>query len=218
MLKHSAVWFFQYVVPQLKALILGAATAAILTDILTDYLHEFQEKIEGFNLKCFCYAPACGLSLELAEKHKDIIQSFVFAEDVASKMSYGSMMDVKELIIAGVEATRDVLGLTEILLGNNTKGKKWQCIFERIAEVHKRVQNSKDNPRLYVAGQIYQFWEDPTPSNGNRITMEKTSAENVCNEVVIKKSILADHLPTNFDMAFNKAREAVMLECSNEGI
>ncbi|RCH79253.1 hypothetical protein CU098_000645, partial [Rhizopus stolonifer] len=101
MLKHSAVWFFQYVVPQLKALILGAATAAILTDILTDYLHEFQEKIEGFNLKCFCYAPACGLSLELAEKHKDIIQSFVFAEDVASKMSYGSMMDVKELIIAG---------------------------------------------------------------------------------------------------------------------
>ncbi|RCH77708.1 hypothetical protein CU098_006902, partial [Rhizopus stolonifer] len=71
---------------------------------------------------------------------------------------------------------------------------------------------------LYVAGQIYQFWEDPTPSNGNRITMEKTSAENVCNEVVIKKSILADHLPTNFDMAFNKAREAVMLECSNEGI
>lgn len=49
---------------------LGAATAAILTDMLIDHLKEFQEKIEGFNLKCFGYAPACGLSLELAEKHK----------------------------------------------------------------------------------------------------------------------------------------------------
>ncbi|KAG1460867.1 hypothetical protein G6F46_003776 [Rhizopus delemar] len=224
-MKHSAVWFFQYVVPQLKAFMnehetsslivvghsLGAATAAILTDMLIDHLKEFQEKIEGFNLKCFGYAPACGLSLELAEKHKDVIQSFVFADDIASKMSYGSMMDVKELIIASVEAARNTVSATEILLGSKVQGESWQRIFERIGEVRKRLSNGKDNPKLYVAGQIYQFWADPISSNKNRIVVEKTSAELVSNEVVVKKSILADHLPTNFDLAFYKAREAIML-------
>ncbi|KAG0748163.1 hypothetical protein G6F57_004635 [Rhizopus arrhizus] len=224
-MKHSAVWFFQYVVPQLKAFMneheasclivvghsLGAATAAILTDMLIDHLKEFQEKIEGFNLKCFGYAPACGLSLELAEKHKDVIQSFVFADDIASKMSYGSMMDVKELIIASVEAARNTVSATEILLGSKVQGESWQRIFERIGEVRKRLSNGKDNPKLYVAGQIYQFWADPMSNNKNRIVVEKTNAELVSNEIVVKKSILADHLPTNFDLAFYKAREAIML-------
>lgn len=48
-------------------------------------------------------------------------------------------------------------------------------------------------------------------NNKNRIVVEKTNAELVSNEIVVKKSILADHLPTNFDLAFYKAREAIML-------
>jgi hypothetical protein len=30
---------------------------------------------KDFNIKCFGYAPACGLSLDLAEKHKVFIPS-----------------------------------------------------------------------------------------------------------------------------------------------
>lgn len=81
-MKNSAMWFFRHVAPQLIAYCnehsttglvivghsLGAATAAILTIILTDYLDEFRQQGE-FELKCFGYAPACGLSLDLAEKY-----------------------------------------------------------------------------------------------------------------------------------------------------
>ena len=83
-MKTSAIWFFRHVAPQLIAYSkehsatglvivghsLGAATAAILTIILTDYIDEF--RLEGsseFNLRCYGYAPACGLSLDLAEKY-----------------------------------------------------------------------------------------------------------------------------------------------------
>ncbi|KAL7325481.1 hypothetical protein PS15p_207952 [Mucor circinelloides] len=226
-MKNSAMWFFRHVAPQLIAysnehsttgLIivghsLGASTAAILTIILTDYIEEFRQGKEEFTLKCYGYAPACGLSLDLAEKYKDIIQSFVFADDMVSKLSYGSMMNVKELIIASSEAVRS-MGVSEILWSGGAEDEKWKAAFKQIAEVRKRCLDSLENPRLYVAGQIYQFWLDPTPSNDTRIVIEKTAATKVCNEVVVKKSIMLDHLPTNFDVAFRRARETLMMEGS----
>jgi hypothetical protein len=54
--------------------------------------------------------------------------------------------------------------------------------------------------------------QDPTPSNDTRIDSEKTTADRFCNEVVVKKSIMLDHLPTNFDVAFSRARETLMME------
>ncbi|KAI8098270.1 uncharacterized protein B0P05DRAFT_521149 [Gilbertella persicaria] len=222
---HSGMKFFRHVVPQLVAYSnehsttglvivghsLGAATAAILTIILMDCLDEFRKGKEEFSLKCYCYAPACGLSLDLAEKYKDIIQSFVFADDIVSKLSYGSVMDVKELIIASTEAVRN-MGVSEILWSSKLEGEKWKAAFEQIEQVRKRCFDAMENPRLYVAGQIYQFWLDPTPSNDTRIVVEKTTASKVCDEVVVRKSIILDHLPTNFDVAFKRARETLMME------
>lgn len=83
-----------------------------------------------------------------------MIQSFVFADDIASKMSYGSMMDVKELIIASVEAARNTVSATEILLGSKVQGESWQRIFERIGEVRKRLSNGKDNPKVSIRNHI----------------------------------------------------------------
>ncbi|GAA5798336.1 hypothetical protein HPULCUR_003738 [Helicostylum pulchrum] len=226
-MKSSAMWFFRHVAPQLIAYSnehsttglvivghsLGAATAAILTIILTDYMDEFKQDKEEFELKCFGYAPACGLSLDLAEKYSDVIQSFIFADDVVSKLSYGSMMDLKELIIASSEAARN-MGVSEILWSGDPEGEKWQTAFKQIAEVRKRCLKAIENPRLYVAGKIFQFWLDPTPSNETRIVIEKSTATKVCHELVVKKSIIMDHLPTNFDVAFRRARETIMLEGS----
>lgn len=170
------MWFFRHVAPQLIAysnehsttgLIivghsLGASTAAILTIILTDYIDEFRQGKQEFTLRCYGYAPACGLSLDLAEKYKDIIQSFVFADDIVSKLSYGSMMDVKELIIASSEAVRS-MGIGEILWSGGTstaataaaagaegkaENEKWKTAFRQIEQVRKRCLDSLDNPRV----------------------------------------------------------------------
>ncbi|KAI9021001.1 hypothetical protein CLU79DRAFT_208354 [Phycomyces nitens] len=171
-MKSSAMWFFRNVAPQLIAYSnehstsalyivghsLGAATAAILTIMLVDYLDEFRKGTDvEFSLRCFGYAPACGLSLNLSEKYKDYIQSFVFADDVVSKLSYGSMMDVKELIIASAEAAK-TLGVGQVLWTGKMEGEKWKAAYERIAECRQRCLDSMANPRLYVAGQVYQFW------------------------------------------------------------
>lgn len=76
-----------------------------------------------------------------------MIQSFVFADDIVSKLSYGSMMDVKELIIASAEACRD-MGITEILWADNLEDEKWKKAFQRIAEVRERCYKDMENPRV----------------------------------------------------------------------
>ncbi|KAG0174874.1 hypothetical protein DFQ28_006748 [Apophysomyces sp. BC1034] len=229
-IKSSAMWFFRHVAPQLVAYSnehstsalyivghsLGAATAAILTIMLVDYLDEFRRDTnDKFVLKCFGYAPACCLSLELSEKYKEYIQSFVFADDIVSKLSYGSMMDLKELIIASAEAAEE-LGTSRVLWAGNFEKEKWKNAFERIAECRRRSLESMANPRLYVAGTVYQFWLDPIPNNETRIVIEESDTKEVSKEVVVQKSIILDHLPTNFDVAFRRAREAVMMSGSKK--
>lgn len=50
---------------------LGASTAAILTIMLQDYINEFRKGKDGdFSIYSIGYAPACGLSLDLANKYK----------------------------------------------------------------------------------------------------------------------------------------------------
>lgn len=43
------------------------------------------------------------------------------------------------------------------------------------------------------------------------MVIERTDAKKVSQEVVVKRSIFLDHLPTNFDVAFTRAREALMI-------
>lgn len=64
-----------------------------------------------------------------------------------------------------------------------------------------------------MAGQVFQFWIDPAPGKDPiRIVIERTDAKRVSGEVIVRRSILLDHIPTNFDVAFARAREALMLD------
>ncbi|KAI9491174.1 hypothetical protein BDB00DRAFT_510582 [Zychaea mexicana] len=213
-MKSAATWFFRHVAPQLVAYCnehstnalyivghsLGAATASILTIMLVDFIDEFKgAHCDEFTLKCFGYAPACGLSLDISERYQDYIQSIVFANDVVSKLSYGSMMDVKELVLASAEAARN-LGFSQLLWTDKTEGKEWEDAFTRIGEARRRCLESLENPR------------DPAPRDDTRIVIERTDPKRVSSEIIIRRSIILDHLPTNFDLAFRRAREALMLQ------
>ncbi|KAG1105936.1 hypothetical protein G6F59_004551 [Rhizopus arrhizus] len=229
-MKSSAAWFFRNVAPKLIAYVnkhsttslyivghsLGASTGAILTIMLSDYINEFRKgKDRDFTIECFGYAPACGLSLDLANRYKDQITSVVFADDFVSKLSYGSMMDVKELILAGAEASKNI-GIGQLVWANELESDAWKAAFKRVAECRKRCLESMSNPRLYVAGTVYQFWLDPTPNNDSRIVIERTTPEKVSTELILKRSILLDHLPTNFDVAFSKALDSLKIKPTDQ--
>src|SRR5690606_16853357 len=102
-MKNSAEWFMHNLVPQIVAYIikhkvsalnivghsLGSGTASILTMMLLDHQHEFRTHINGqFQINCHAYAPACCVSKDLADRYTDNIRSYVYEDDIVSRLSY----------------------------------------------------------------------------------------------------------------------------------
>jgi hypothetical protein len=71
----------------------------------------------------------------------------VFADDVVSKLCYGTMMDLKQMIIAGAEAAQN-LGISQFLWTGTTGKEKWKSAFEQVAECRQRCIDSMENPRV----------------------------------------------------------------------
>ncbi|KAL1918697.1 uncharacterized protein VTP21DRAFT_2719 [Calcarisporiella thermophila] len=221
--KIAAKWFMTHVVPQLityvnehdtKALYivghsLGAGAASILTMMLLDHMQEFK-KGEDFLLKCYCFAAPCSVSLDLSLRYRDTIESYVYGDDVVSQLSYGSMVDVKVIMLAAVEAANQ-LGTSKLILGYNPDDEAWAKAFNHIRECRRHLSSAPSpNPKLYVAGKLYQFWCDPTPENPRHVAIER-STPRVCEEVIVARRGLTDHLPHLYNDALMRAREGMML-------
>lgn len=67
------------------------------------------------------------------------------------------MMDVKELIIAGAEAAKE-MGIGQLFwTGELDNNKKWKKAFERVAECRRRCLESMSNPRVKYIFFFYYF-------------------------------------------------------------
>jgi hypothetical protein len=57
------------------------------------------------------------------------------------------MMDVKELILAGAEASKNI-GIGQLVWANELESDAWKAAFKRVAECRKRCLESMSNPRV----------------------------------------------------------------------
>lgn len=128
----SAQWFYTNIIPQIFRYIhhhggtikrfiitghsLGGGTASLLTMMVADHIDELRRLASNpsFDLHCFNYAPAAVSSLDLAKKYDDFIHSFVCQDDIVGKMSYGSAMKLKEMILETVSAYNTLGGWRKV--------------------------------------------------------------------------------------------------------
>ncbi|KAG0347846.1 hypothetical protein BG004_006796 [Podila humilis] len=225
-MKTSADWFMNNLVPQIVAYIakhkvsalnivghsLGSGTASILTMMLLDHQHEFQSMVNGnFRIQCHSFAPACCVSKDLAERYRDHIRCYVYEDDIVSRLSYGSMMDVKTMILGAVEATSH-MGLTKVFLTGTDDD--WKPILEAVSESRRRIKESPvQHPKLYIAGSVFQLWRH---LDDQECVEMKPASNRLCEEVLIKPAALSQHLLGILDNAFPKARESSMMIPSNQ--
>ncbi|KAG9068550.1 hypothetical protein KI688_010825 [Linnemannia hyalina] len=226
--KTSADWFMTNLVPQLVAYIskhkvsalnivghsLGGGTASILTMMLLDHQHEFQSLMNGnFRIQCHAFAPACTVSKELADRYKDHIRCYVYEDDIVSRLSYGSMMDVKTMMLGAVEAAAH-MGLTKVFLTGTDED--WKPTLEAVSEVRKQIKTATiQHPKLYIAGAVFQLWRH---ENELDCVEMKPASNRLCEEVLIKSAALSQHLLGILDNAFPKARESSMMIPSNQAV
>ncbi|RUO95580.1 Alpha/Beta hydrolase protein [Jimgerdemannia flammicorona] len=139
----SAQWFFTHIIPQifnyvhnspvtLNSLIitghsLGAGTAAILTMMVVDHLEELRRLSENpdFTVHSYGFGPVAATSYELGQRYKDYIDAFVTQDDLVGRMSYGTAMQLKEMIVGTINAVEDIGGASKVGLVD-PGGGRWK--------------------------------------------------------------------------------------------
>lgn len=136
---------------------LGAGTAAVLTMMVVDHIHQLRELSNNpdFKVHCYSYAPVASVSHNLSEKYQDHIDSFVCHDDLVARLSYGTASCAKELIMDSLIAVDGLGGSSKV---NNNLSIKKEC-FDIIQTRRKEIYHGKEPryPLLYVPGRVYNF-------------------------------------------------------------
>ncbi|KAI8388688.1 uncharacterized protein BYT42DRAFT_560903 [Radiomyces spectabilis] len=179
----SAQWFFTRIIPQIFHYIheqskssdrpissfiitghsLGAGAAAILTMMIVDHLDELRQ-LSGnpnFRIHCYSYAPVAAVSLDLAEKHKEYITSFVCHDDLVARLSYGTASCAKELIMDALIAVDGMGGTSKLNADEIAKKACFDIIKKRREEIFHSTEPKY--PLLYIPGSVYQFRRSNKP-------------------------------------------------------
>ncbi|KAL0096353.1 Alpha/Beta hydrolase protein [Phycomyces blakesleeanus] len=124
----SAQWFYTEIVPQIFRYIhhhrnelssfiitghsLGGGAASLLTMMVVDHLEELRDisRNPTFTLRCYSYAPVALSSQQLGSQYDRFIYSFICQDDIVGRLSYGTAMELKELVM-------DTIGAYETLGG-----------------------------------------------------------------------------------------------------
>lgn len=143
---------------------LGAGTAAILTMMVADHIDQLRELSNNpdFKVRCYGYAPVACASLDLCEKYKEYINSFVCHDDLVARLSYGAASCAKELIMDSAIAVDGLGGSSKM---NSNPDLRKEC-FDIIQARRKEIYFGKEPryPLLYVPGCVYQFRRQAKPN------------------------------------------------------
>lgn len=196
----SAQWFFTLIIPQIFHFIheqaksetrpissfiitghsLGAGTAALLTMMVADHLEELRRLADNpdFKVHCYSYAPVASVSLDLSEKYKDYIDSFVCQDDIVARLSYGTASCSKELIMDATIAIDGMGGTSKI----NADSKARKACFEIIEKRRQEIFNAVEPkyPLLYVPGRVYHFRRRRQSKDGSRKRGQRRRPKSYC--------------------------------------
>lgn len=128
----SAQWFYTSIIPQIFRYIhhhpneltsfiitghsLGGGTSSLLTMMVADHIEELRELAcnPHFELHCYNYAPAAVCSPNLGKQYEKYIHSFVCQDDVVGRLSYGTAMKLKELVLDTISAYGTLGGFRKV--------------------------------------------------------------------------------------------------------
>lgn len=137
-MKAAAQWFLTEVFPSvvlhcerlditdvvLVGHSLGAGTASILAMLLQG-LRPTTGTGKKIHIRCMAYGPPCVASEELLSKD-DGIQSFILGEDIVARLSYGSCMDVRSMLVVASELAHGGVGN---LISYGVSNQGWLYIY-----------------------------------------------------------------------------------------
>ncbi|KAI9339192.1 Alpha/Beta hydrolase protein [Zopfochytrium polystomum] len=242
---RCALWLEDHVLPRLKTYLirhksralylvghsLGAAIGSLFCMILNHrHLPELRRLVdqhgrgEGDKFKVHFVGYGCPpcVSKELAESAQDICENFVNENDCVPRLSYGNLMDFRDLAVQAAE----------LLRSKASNDEKFDSLNAKLADLHARDVH----PKVYIPGNMFYTYKtsrvrhkklsrdatlrptvllqnvEPPP---HRVAEEDDTPHYVCeqsdrnfyNVLLIKPNMLFHHLPNKYETGLRRAHD-----------
>lgn len=190
---------------------LGAGTAALTAILMEEYIIAQKKDLK---IHAYCFGAPPVVSLEVAKKYEYLIDTYIYGNDIVPKLSYGAFLDFKSMLLCASEN-----GDVSYFFRNPT-GEAYKKIMAELDDCKARIANRTDNinPKvikifyfqLYLPGKIYHIYVLPTPKNPKHTVIERSNAQMFA-EMNIRPAMFVHHLPSKYEIAFNRAFESIIL-------
>ena len=153
---RCALWLEENMLPKLKDWIqeykakalylvghsMGAGAASLFRMILSDHVLSTDP---SFDIKTVCFATTATASLNLCRQYESCITTYINAQDLVPRVSFGSVKDFHELILTAADQLSNSSTTDEKLL--------------KISERHQELLDSDVHLKLYAPGSIYYLYK-----------------------------------------------------------
>ncbi|RIB15620.1 hypothetical protein C2G38_2191948 [Gigaspora rosea] len=180
---------------------LGASISSLTTLLLREHCKDMLDR--GINIHAWNFAtfPCCSLDIASKADTMNCINNFVNENDVIPRLSYGNLMDFKELVkFAASELKNDEY--------KELRSKhKLSKIFSSIDEYRKTLKLNSSSQKLYIPGKIYYIYKRLGHSHVETSYFPSYTKEVVCEEsrpdlftdICLRKNWLFHHFPDRYD-------------------
>nr|CAG8644046.1 7788_t:CDS:10 [Entrophospora candida] len=187
--------------------VIGHSLGASISSIVTLLLHEECKSLleNGIEILAwnFATAPCCSLDLAKKPEAMNYINNFINENDVIPRLSYGNLMDFKELV---------KFAASELKNENYKKfnsSEKLSKILTSIDKYRTSLKAKSSEQKLYIPGTIYYlykgFHRTHVKSSIAFYTKDivcEISTPNLFTDICLKRNWLFHHFPDRYDKKF----------------
>ncbi|CAG8806694.1 3903_t:CDS:2, partial [Gigaspora margarita] len=199
---------------------LGASISSIITLLLREKCKDLILRgidIRGWN---FATAPCCSHELACSTEAMNYIYNFVNENDVIPRLSYGNLMDFKELVkFAANELKNDEYKKLK-------SSERLPKIFLSIDSFRTTLKsNPSSNQKLYIPGTIHYLYKGFSRSHTKSslvcytkdIVCEKSTPD-LFTDIVLRRNWLFHHFPDRYDKKFKGVIKSLLKRNNEEEI
>ncbi|CAG8586061.1 12927_t:CDS:2, partial [Cetraspora pellucida] len=182
---------------------LGASISSLTTLLLRERCKDLLDS--GVDIRAWNFAtfPCCSIDMASKADTMKCIINFVNENDVISRLSYGNLMDFKELV---------KFAASELKNNEYKELKSKQKLFKIFTSIDTYRETLKSNSRsqkLYIPGTIYYLYKRPDnfqmesyfPSYAKDAVCEESKPD-LFTDISLRKNWLFHHFPDRYDKKF----------------
>ncbi|KAI9286602.1 hypothetical protein BC943DRAFT_336323 [Umbelopsis sp. AD052] len=186
---------------------LGAAIAAILTLMLASpesCTTTLQSGLPPFRpVKTYCLATPCCMDIQLSERSRKLITSMVYSYDVITRLSLGSIRDLRTVVAWLTQDGGENELSTSIIrraLNPDSNTVNWMVSLRAGLEVKMQAE------KLYPPGTVY--WVRDHPVNEKCFQLYRIDkVDKVLNSLIFGRTMISDHWPHRYEFILSQLQK-----------